>query len=266
MPYKRRRGIQRRRPVRRIRQKHRRASQAVRQRNANTAAINKLTRQVYAPRQFQLVQTGTIDQYTHLYPIVYPSEWNPCFQNYNSTASTGVGSTYHISGVKTRWMIQPESIIETTNNVWVQVFIVSLRPYQGRKFRRDNMTLTDEYHFTYAPLDTVAGLSEGFTHIMLNREIFNIHYSSGQRHLGNETLIGDEVNNLRDTQIHGNTYTPWKRTIKGDSAATQIQQLSNSDIRDSAQLYFLVFSNAMLDKEIFYTVNHTIYGSSTRGV
>lgn len=259
-------GIQRRRPIRRIRRKRKRVSKATRQRNQNTKAINKLVKQVYQPRQYQLLQHGTLDQYTHIYPIVFPSEYTPIFQNYNEVAGTGVGSVYEMSGVKTRWMIQPESIIAGTADVWCQVFIVSLKKQQGRKFRQAGMALVDDHHFAYAPLDTVGGLVDGFTHIILNREIFDIHYSSGQRRLGNTTLLDEPVTNIRDTATYGNTYTPWKRTIKGETSAQPFTDMDNTDIRDSAQLYFLIFSNAQSSAELFFSCNHVIYGSSTRGI
>lgn len=266
MPRRRRRNVQNRRPVRRITSRRPRQSAATRQRNANSKAINTLVKQVYLPRQYQLQQNGQLTQYTHIYPIVMPDEYAPVFQNYNTTVSTAVGSQYHMSGVKTRWLMQPESIIEGTSDVWAQVFIVSLKPFQSRKFRANNLQLTANYHFSYAPLDTVAGLAYGYTHIMLNRQIFNIHYSSGQRRMGNTTLLGEEVTTIQDTAIYGNTYTPWKKTIKGDTAAQMFQDMSKDDIRDSAQLYVLIFSNAQEDSPLFYSFNHLIYGSSTRGL
>lgn len=171
-----------------------------------------------------------------------------------------------MSGIKTRWMIQPESVLEGTADVWLQVFIVSLMPGQARKFRNDGNALVDEHHFVYGPLDTIGGLSYGNTHVMLNREIFKVHYSSGTRRIGNVTLIGEEVTNIQDTATYGHTYTPWKKTIKGETSAQQFTAMSNEDIRDSAQLYVLIFSNATDASELFYSFNHVIYGSSTRGV
>lgn len=260
------RGRQVRRPVKPRWKTKKRQKQAARQRNANSKAINKLVRQVYAPRQFQLQQHGTLDEPAHLYPIVFPSEYTACFQNYNSVAGTGVGSEYHMSGVKTRWMIQPESTLEGTTDVWAQVFIVSLQPGQARKFRKDGNQLVAEHHFVYAPLDTAMGQLYGHTHIMLNREIFNVHYSSGQRRIGNVTLIGTEVSNIQDTSTYGSTYTPWKRTIKGETSNQVFTAMTNEDIRDSAQLYVLIFSNASDTSELFYSFNHVIYGTSTRGI
>ena len=128
------------------------------------------------------------------------------------------------------------------------------------------MTLTEDLHFVYAPLDSAAGLVDGFTHIILNREVFNIHYSSGQRRLGNTTLMEEPVTNIRDTATFGNTYTPWKRTMKTESSNTPFTAMDNTEIRDSAQLYFLIFSNAQSDSELFFSTNHVIYGTSTRGI
>lgn len=257
---------QRRRPVRRQITRRRRLSRAARQRNANSKAINTLTKDLYVPRSFQLQQHGTLNEYQHIYPIVFPSEYTACFQNYNSIAGTGVGSIYHMSGVRTRWMIQPESILNNTADVWIQVFIVSLRRAQGRKFRKNQLALTEDLHFVYAPLDSSGGLVDGFTHIMLNKEIFNVHYSSGQRRIGNATLMDEEVTNIRDTATFGSTYTPWRRTIKSESANQVFTAMDNTDIRDSAQLYFLIFSNAQESSELFFSTNHVIYGTSTRGV
>jgi hypothetical protein len=78
--------------------------------------------------------------------------------------------------------------------------------------------------------------------------------------------MDEPVTNIRDTATFGSTYTPWRRTIKSESANQVFTAMDNTDIRDSAQLYFLIFSNAQESSELFFSTNHVIYGTSTRGV
>lgn len=254
------------RPARAPRRTKRRQSRAVKQRNKNSKAIAKLVKQVYIPRQFVLQKTGTISSGIAIYPIIKPDDYTPAFQNYNSVAGSGVGSIYHMSGVKTKWFIQPEDVDLETANVMIQVFIVGMRPLQARKFRESGNTLVADFHYTSVALDTVAGALDGFGLVMLNREIFDVKYNSGIRRIANATLTGTDVTTIQDTATHGGSYIRHKRTIQGENPSQLFSSMSNTDIRDSTQLYMITFSNASSTSPLFYTNNHVIYGSTTRGV
>jgi hypothetical protein len=260
------RNRQTRKAIRAGRRTRRRPKRATRQRNQNSRAIAQLVKQVYVPRQFKLLQNAELTGATNIYPLVHPTEYTPCFQNYGSQAGTGVGTIYHMTGIKTKWMIQPEDTTVGTVDVFLQCFIVGVKPFQARKFREANLTLTENYHYTHAHLDTAGGTIDGNGFVMLNREIFDVKYNSGVRHIGNETLTGNNSTTIQDESTWGSTYTRHKRTIKSDNTSQVFTQLTNEDVRDSAQLYFIIFSNASLTAPLFFTANHIIYGSSTRGI
>jgi hypothetical protein len=211
-------------------------------------------------------QTGTISTGISLYPLIKPDDFTACFQNYNSAAGSGVGSIYHMSGIKTKWFVQPEDVTLGTSNVMLQMFIVGMRPLQARKFREAGQTMVADFHYTSVALDTTLGAQDGFGLVMLNREIFDVKYNSGVRRIGNETLLGTDVSNIRDTATHGGSYIRHKRTIQGENPSQLFATMSNTDIRDSVQLYVITFSNATEGAPLFYTHNHVIYGSTTRGI
>lgn len=229
----------------------------------NTSVVNKLLRTNFPITQYQHKDNGTVSAATHSFLITQPNNWTECFRSYD-VPNEDVPRSYDMSSVKVKWACQCEA--SSSGNQWISIFIVSLKPKTARKvLERTNNLSGLEKGLDYIAADMgsdepVTLQGEGF--YMLNPNLYNIHYRSGVRRIGQETMgAGEKVTNVRDSTTRGSYTVPFKRTIKNDEYDENgFKAIDAAHLEPRNQLYMLMMSNAQETSQIFLTANYLISG------
>lgn len=197
--------------------------------------------------------------------IIDPENWTGIFQAHNLTEDE-TPRAFYLDRVGIQWMIQPENTAAATVDVFAQVFIVSLKGLYAREFRENTggLNIVAGEHYAGVGLDTASGHLDGFGYFQLNPAYFNIHYHSGVRHIGNATLLNENVTNIRDTIANGKKNLAWKKTLKQGGLGAWTE-LTDQDIADTTQLYTIILSNATTGSPLFRAINYCFYGTTVAG-
>lgn len=233
---------------------------------ANSKKINKLTRDLYAWRQYQITDVGTIGATVHSKLITQPNAWQAVFQS-SDIPSGDIPRAYELQRVHIKYMVQTETSAD--GNMWFQIFIVSLK----RKFARQVRERTSNLSSLLEDVDYIAsdagstGAGQGLCNFMLNPALYNVHHTSGVRRIGQVTMDADTaVTNIRDSTYMRTLSIPFKRRFKNDSyEATGFTALNANTIKNDNVLQLIMLSNSGVVSQTFLSMNAQMIGRTVAG-
>lgn len=249
-----------------IKVRRRKAKTVAKKTKENTAKINKLTRDLYAWRQYQVTDVGTIGATVHSKLLTQPNAWQAVFQSAD-IPSGDIPRAYQLSKVHLKYMIQTED--STSGNMWFQIFVVSLKKKFARQTRERTSNLSSLVEDTdYIASDAgSAGAGQGLCNFMLNPALYNVHHTSGIRRVGQSTMGADTaVTNIRDSTFFKAVTIPFKRTFKNDSYnASGFTALNGDTIKNDNVLQFIMLSNSGVVSQTFLSTNAQFIGRTVAG-
>lgn len=229
--------------------------------------VNKMERELYAWRQFQVQDNGVVSTNVHTDMITAPTSWENIFQAHDLT-NAEVPRQYLTKNIRFKYMIQTEN--NDVGNVWFQFFIVSLKPKFARQVRdrTNNMaSLTSNVDYIAAPAGTVTA-TEGFCNFILNPAYYTVKHTSGTQRIGQSTMGADTpVTNIRDSTYFRSGVIPWKRTMKvGEHEVGGFLSLTADEVSNQNCLYAILLSNAGAGLgDIYISMNYQIQGQTVAG-
>jgi hypothetical protein len=232
----------------------------------NTRKINKLERELYAWRQYQITDVGTIGATVHSKLITQPNAWQQVFQSADIPAGD-IPRRYELNKVHIKYLVQTEQ--SAAGNMWFQVFIVSLKKKFARQTRERTSNLASLLEDTdYIASDAgTTGAGQGLCNFMLNPALYNVHHTSGIRRVGQVTMDADtEVTNIRDSTFFKSVTIPFKRTFKNDSYEAQgFTALTADTIKNDNVLQLIMLSNSGVVTQTFLSMNAQLIGRTVAG-
>lgn len=237
-----------------------------------SARLSKLEKGVVSHRQYQKTNTGmfptayqlTQGRHYHVHMITNPTTWTDVFQS-EGMSEDELPRKFDMQYIKMKWMIQPE-LSSSTTDCFVQMFIVSLKSASAQVVLEDTNNLnnlTDGKHYTNVALDSSSGGSDGLGLFYINKAYFKIHYHKQYR-IGNETLGGEPVTNIKDGTAMGSHRMKWKKQIKSFTNAS-FKTIDDDHLRDTTRLWYLIFCNNTVADELFFSSNALITGTTVAG-
>lgn len=244
----------------------RRKKTAAKQANENKKKINILTRDLYAWRQYQITNVGTIGATVHSILLTQPNAWQPVFQSAD-IPSGDIPRSYEMVRAHIKYMVQTETSAD--GNMWFQVFIVSLK----KKFARQTRERTSNLASLVEDTDYIAsdagssGAGQGLCNFMLNPALYSVHHTSGIRRIGQVTMDADTaVTNIRDSTYFKSTSIPFKRKFKNDSYnASGFTALNADTIKNDNVLQLIMLSNSSVLSQTFLSMNCQFIGKTVAG-
>lgn len=252
----------------RVRRRRKKTSTA-KQTKKNTRAINKIERELYAWRQYQILDSGTSDSEFTTDFITNPTTWTGIFQAQHDSFAE-IPRQYISKNVSFRYCIQTED--STVGNLWFNVFLVSLKPKFARQVRQrtDNCTtLTVGDDFCRSAAGSAAA-GQGFTNWVLNPAYYKIHHTSGLQRLGQETMgAATPVTNIKNSTYMRSGIIPWKRKYKvGEHEGSGFLALDADNVANNNCLFMILLSNAgatVGEQALFRSFNYVINGQTVAG-
>lgn len=238
-----------------------------RQVTKTTRKVNKMERELYAWRQFQVQDNGVVSTNVHTDMITAPGSWENIFQSHDIT-NQEIPRQYMTKNIRFKYMIQTEN--NDVGNVWFQFFIVSLKPKFARQVRdRTNnlASLTSNVDYIAAPAGTVTA-TEGFCNFILNPAYYTVKHTSGTQRIGQSTMGADTpVTNIRDSTYFRSGVIPWKRNYKvGEHEVGGFLSLASDEVSNQNSLYAILLSNAGAGLgDIYISMNYQIMGQTVAG-
>ena len=256
-------------PQRKYVRKGRRKTTVAKQTKKNTLAINKLKKDLYAWRQYQILDLGTVDSEVSTDIVTVPNTWTGIFQAQHDSFDE-IPRQYMSRNVRFRYCIQTED--STVGNVWFNVFLVTLKSKFARQVRERTSNLTTLTHgddFCRSGAGSV-GAGQGTTNWILNPAYYKIHHSSGLQRIGQETMgAATPVTNIRDSTFHRAGIIPFKRKFKvGEHESNGFLGLDADTVSNQNILYMILLSNAgatVGENSLFKTFNYVINGQTVAG-
>ena len=227
----------------------------------NTRKINVLANLTNPISRFYFTRANVIAGFHHVELITQPSNWEHCFRT-ESVPGTDLPRRYDLTHVKCKWACQTEG--STTGNLWLQLMMVSLKPKTAAKVIERTTRLSNlepDVDYIYAAAGSGAA-GQGDCFFMINPHLYTIHYNSGPRRIGQETMgAATEVTNIRDSTTRGTASFKFKRTIANDEYNEDGFMAIDSDhLEPRNHLYLMLFSNAQETAEVFLTHNTLFTG------
>lgn len=235
----------------------------------NTKAINKIVKDLYAWRQYQILDTATVSSKFSTDMITIPNTWTGVFQAQHDSFAE-IPRQYLSHSLTYKYFIQCED--STVGNLWFQVWLVTLKPKYARQVRErtgnlTTLTVGDDYTQSNAG---TAGALQGATNYILNPAFYSIKHTSGQRRLGQETMgAATPVTNIRDSTYHNTGTIKFKRTFKvGEHEANGFLAQTADEVSNQNALYMILMSNAgssVGEASLFKSFNYLINGQTVAG-
>lgn len=231
-----------------------------------TTKVNKMERELYAWRQYQITDVGTIGATVHSKLLTQPNAWQGVFQS-RDIPGTDIPRRYELQKVHIKYLVQTEQ--SEAGNMWFQVFIVSLKKKFARQTRERTSNLSsliEDVDFIASDAGT-AGAGQGLCNFMLNPALYNVHHTSGIRRIGQSTMDADTaVTNIRDSTFFKQVTIPFKRTFKNDSyEATGFTALNGDTIKNDNVLQLIMLSNSGVVTQTFLSLNAQFMGKTVAG-
>lgn len=236
---------------------------------SNSKAIRKIQSELYAWRQYQVLDLDTVGQEVSTDFITVPNTWTGIFQSQHDSFSE-IPRQYLSKNIRFRYIIQCED--STVGNLYFCVFIVSLKSKYARQVRERTSNLTTLTHgddFARSGAGTVAA-SQGTTNWILNPAYYKIHHTSGVRRIGQETMgAATPVSNIRDSTYIREGIIPFKRKFKvGEHESNGFLGLDADNVSNSNAMFMILLSNAgatVGEHSIFKSFNYVIQGQTVAG-
>lgn len=246
-----------------------RARSTAEQTKKNTSTLRKIQKDLYAWRQYQILDLNTVDQEVNTDFITVPNTWTGIFQAQHDGFDE-IPRQYMSSNIRFRYVIQCED--STVGNLYFNVFIVSLRLKYARQVRQrtnnlDTLTVGDD--FCRSGAGTV-GSGQGETNWILNPAYYKIHHTSGVRRIGQETMgATTPVTNIRDSTFKRSGIIKWKRKFKtGQHESNGFLGLDADNVANNNALFMILLSNAgstVGESSLFKSFNYVINGQTVAG-
>jgi len=231
----------------------------------NKSAIAKLAKQTLAYRQYQGITTHEIGQMIYTKQEMIPSEWVRIFQTKGMTDAE-IPRVYNITSLHCKYVFQCGN--NSTDNLWLQFMVFSLKPNVRAQWidrTNDGNSLVQDKDYTNLAMDSVEGLTDGFSAFTLNPAYFNVHHDTGMKRIGTTTMEGADLTNIRDSTFYGEKRLKWNKTFKaGGHRDKGVEELVAIDVNHSSRLYSVVFSNATATAPLFQSVSWMINGTTVR--
>jgi hypothetical protein len=232
----------------------------------NRRKINKMERELYAWRQYQITDVGTIGATVHSKLLTQPNGWQAVFQSAD-IPSGDIPRRYELNKVHIKYLVQTEQ--SAAGNMWFQCFIVSLKKKFARQTRERTSNLSSLIEDTdYIASDAgTTGAGQGLCNFMLNPALYRVHHTSGIQRVGQVTMDADtEVTNIRDSTYFKQVTIPFKRTFKNDSYEAQgFTALTGDTIKNDNILQFIMLSNSGVVTQTFLSTNCQFVGRTVAG-
>ena len=221
-----------------------------------------MTRELYTFRQYQITNVGTVASEVHTDLITQPTAWDACFQTHDQP-DTDTPRQYNLRNVHCNLLVQTES--DTTGNLHFQLFIVSLKPKFAMQTiqRITDGNLEVDHDYIRVSAGTVGGAIQGNCGFYLNPALYQKHWTSGPRRVGQSTMGADTaVTNIRDSTYQHRVTIPFKRTFKsGDHRTDGYRSLDVDELKTQNKLYMIMLSNSQSTGESFIAFNYYLNGT-----
>lgn len=225
----------------------------------NTKDIKLLKAVGYQYAPFVLFQSGTLSNERHASLISAPNLWSGIYRMHG-VSDEDLPRQYNLKSINLDWACQCEA--GDVGNLWFQVMVVSLKTKMAAQVleRTTRLSdLTENLDYTAMPAGTNFTL-QGHLGYKLNPQLYTVHYSSGQRRIGESTMTADTaVTNVKDGTSWGSATIKFPRTFKNDETSSSgFKQLTYAQLEPREHLYFMVFSNTsgnvVTGGELFHTM------------
>ena len=232
---------------------------------ANSRAITKLTKQTVAYRQYRAETTHEVGTDIFCKQVMVPDDWIRVFQSRGETDEE-IPRVYTITSIDLQYVFQCGN--NSTGNQWLQYMVFSLKPNIRAQWidrTNDGNSLTDNLDYTNLAMDSVDGLTDGFSAFVLNPAFFTIHMDTGMHRIGTVTMEGNDITNIENTTYYGRRKLSWKKTFKaGERRDKGFESLVAIDVNHSSRLYSILFSNASGTSPLFQSCSWNLNGQCVR--
>lgn len=218
----------------------------------------------YAP--FQLKESGTISSYLHTSLLTAPNNWGGIFRMHG-VSNEDLPRQYIMKSVDINWIAQCEA--SEVGNLWLQVFVVSLKHKMANQVIARTTRLTDleeGLDYTSQSAGTAFAL-QGDCGYKLNPDLYTVHYNSGQRRIGESTMgeTATAVTNINNGTTVGHCKIKWPHTFKNDETSDAgFKELTYANIEPKQHLYLMVMSNSsgsvITGGELFFSARSQFNG------
>jgi len=152
--------------------------------------------------------------------------------------------------------------------MYLQYIIFSLKPNVRAQWidrTNDGTTLTKDQDYSNVAMDSVDGVTDGFSAFTLNPAYMHIHHDTGMKRIGTVTMEGADLTNIRDSTFYGSARIKWNKTFKaGQHRDKGFESLVAIDVNHSSRLYSVLFSNADTLSPMFQSVSWNLNGKCIR--